>query len=74
MVRGFSKKVRGIIKSHPNMAIPIAQGCEDVRVETFLIREDGGDEDLQHEATKSLYNFCQSALELQVEKPIYFGF
>ncbi len=48
------KKVRGIIKSLPNIAIPIAQGCEDVKVESFLIRKDGGDEDLLHKAT----NYC----------------
>jgi hypothetical protein len=53
------KKVRGIIKSHPNMAIPIAQGCEDVKVETFLIREDGGDEDLLHEATNHCITFAK---------------
>ncbi len=57
---GFlSKKVRGIIKSHANMAILIATGCEDVKVETFLIREDGGDEDLLHEATNHCITFAK---------------
>jgi hypothetical protein len=53
------KKVRGIIKSHPNMAMPIAERCEDVKVETFLIREDGGDENLLHKATNHCITFAK---------------